>query len=786
MNHICVAEVLCEALGYHKNERLEKAQNLYEKVLRYYPDQPEAHHGLGLIALNDGRPDKAYVHIREAVKKNPKQGQYRVSLIHARIALKDFKAAWQELETVRAIGLQVQAVKEAAASLQQAYADKIVMLFNAGKYHEAQLAAQNYVKKYPQHAFGYKAAGTILCKRGETEDALRMLERAIDLEADAETLHAYATALQDSGRLEEALAGYNRALKLCPDYAEAHNKKATVLQKLGQDRAALEHYETAIQFKPTLAEAYYNKANLLKKQGKLDEALDNYQKTLEIKPQYPDAHNNMGNVLREAHRLQDAIASYTKAIEIDPDYCKGHNNLANVLQELGKAEEAVQSYKRALKINPDFPEAYNNMGNALVSLDKEEKALVCYKKATELKPDYGEAHGNLCDILEKTNQTAKVRDYLDNLPSLDSVPLNLVLVKARLLRRQDKLVEAKEILENVDAELQVAHRGTTGYWAELGAIYDRLGAYEKAFDAFAKSNQVARCLFGRRGVFEKTFNKRVEALLEKFGQDWTGSWATPLERLWSPVFLVGFPRSGTTLVDTILRSHPDAAVTEEKPILGRVKRAVSERGGWEPDGKRELKKEEIVRFRDIYREELDAHLTKGEREASVKVDKFPLNMVDAGLIHRVFPEARFVLVLRHPCDCVLSCFMQNFEPNSAMANFLNLEKSARFYDLVMRLWERYTSLFPLNVQTVRYEDLVADFEGSVDSLLEFLGLSRCEEVNGYYETARERKRIKTPSYHQVTQPIYQRAKGRWNNYKEQMAPVLPRLMPWAGHWGYGW
>ena len=784
MKHARLEEALREASVYQKRDRQEEAQGLYERVLLCHPDHPEANHRLGLIALDNGRPEKAFIHLSRAVKNDPRQGQYWVSLIHACIERKDLKAAWERLQKGRAIGLQGQAVEEVAVCLQQAYADKIVRLFDAGKHQEAQIAAQDYVQKYPHHAFGYKAAGTILCETGKARDALPMLQKAITMQADAETLHAYATALQDSGRLEEALAGYNRALKLCPDYAEAQNKKGTVLEKLGQDRAALEHYETAIQFKPTLAEAYYNKANLLKKQGKLDEALDNYQKTLEIKPQYPDAHNNMGNVLREAGRLQDAIASYTKAIEIDPDYYKGHNNLANVLQELGKAEEAVQSYKRALKINPDFPEAYNNMGNALVSLDKEEKALFCYKRATELKPAYGEAHGNLCDILEKTNRIPEVRHYLEDLPGLDEWPLNLKLVKARILKREDKLREARELLKDASTELQSADSVIAGYWAELGAICDRLGAYEEAFDAFVKSNEVAGGIFRRRGVFKEKYNKSVRSLLEQFGKDWTTNWNSPRGGLDSPVFVVGFPRSGMTLVDTILRSHPDAAVTEEKPMLDRVKRTISKMGGWEPDGEGDLEDGEISLLRDTYREEFNAYLTEGEREASVKVDKLPLNMVDAGLIHRVFPHARFILVVRHPCDCVLSCFMHNFEPNSAMANFLNLEDSVRFYDLVMRLWERYTSLFPLNVQTIRYEELVAEFEDSVDLLLEFVGLSRCEEVNRYYETARERKRIKTPSYHQVTQPIYQRAKGRWKNYQEQMAEVLPRLMPWTRHWGY--
>ena len=162
----------------------------------------------------------------------------------------------------------------------------------------------------------------------------------------------------------------------------------------------------------------------------------------------------------------------------------------------------------------------------------------------------------------------------------------------------------------------------------------------------------------------------------------------------------------------------------------------------------------------------------------------PLNIAHAGLIHRLFPEAKFILALRDPRDCVLSCFMQTFLPNDAMANFLTLEDAAKFYDFVMDLWKQYEGMLPLTVHRVRYEDVVSNFDESVRSLLQFLGLPWDDAVSHYQDTAMKREQIRTPSYHQVVQPIYKRASGRWLNYRIQIQPVLGILEPWAKQFGY--
>jgi hypothetical protein len=196
-----------------------------------------------------------------------------------------------------------------------------------------------------------------------------------------------------------------------------------------------------------------------------------------------------------------------------------------------------------------------------------------------------------------------------------------------------------------------------------------------------------------------------------------------------------------------------------------------------------MTREEIRTLREAYFAELDKHLDDGDSGRTV-IDKLPLNIISAGLIHRVFPDATFILAMRHPCDCVLSCYMQSFQLNDAMASFLDLESSATLYDRVMRLWSAYRNVLPLDVQEVRYEDLIDDLEATARPVLAFLGLEWNDALLDYRETALARGRINTPSYNQVTEKLHRQAAGRWENYRAQLDPVYPLLDSWAKTWGY--
>jgi hypothetical protein len=249
----------------------------------------------------------------------------------------------------------------------------------------------------------------------------------------------------------------------------------------------------------------------------------------------------------------------------------------------------------------------------------------------------------------------------------------------------------------------------------------------------------------------------------------------------TPVFLIGFPRSGTTLLDQILASHPEVSTLEERDtLLDAASELMSTEqafGRWAS-----LQHTEIERLRGLYWQRVTAG-TAGAPQTRVFVDKQPLNAVLLPLIHRLFPAARIVLALRDPRDVVLSCFQQRFGMNVAMYQLLRLDTAAAYYDAVMRLIEVSRGKLPLALHVVKYEDIVARFEATVRELLVFLELQWDERVRRYTETARERT-ISTPSASQVVRPLYGSARGKWRNYRAFLEPCLPTLAPWVQSLGY--
>jgi hypothetical protein len=258
-------------------------------------------------------------------------------------------------------------------------------------------------------------------------------------------------------------------------------------------------------------------------------------------------------------------------------------------------------------------------------------------------------------------------------------------------------------------------------------------------------------------------------------QDWTPA-AAQSQRP-APAFLFGFPRSGTTLLDTALLGHPETIVLEERPVL----QAVADRLG-PIDRVASLSAADIEALRRLYFDELDRiEPDSGGRRV---IDKLPLGILSTALVHRLFPDARILFVERHPCDVVLSGFMTRFDPRGGMANFLDLEWLARLYDGVMDYWRRCREAFPLAVHEVRYERLIQDPEGELRPLVAFLGLSWDSKLLDHRRSAAERRHIATPSYAQVAEPLYTRARGRWQRYTDALEPVLPILRPWAERMGY--
>ena len=474
---------------------------------------------------------------------------------------------------------------------------------------------------------------------------------------------------------------------------------------------------------------------------------------------------------------------YKKILETYPDEVSTLNNLGTVLKELGKNKEAIYYYEKALKFKPQDIVTNYNLGLTFSNLEEFQKSTNFYEKVIKIDPKHIQSYHNLMDIYEKTNNQKKLeKTVLDAKNFLKDNPI-VKLYEGNLLYKKKKFSEAINNLESISFDLNKVKQEQLRVLI-LGKCYDRTKNFNKAFNCFVKANKIAFQL-KNKNINKNFYLKKIESR-KKFFNKLKKEKCSSLELLDgqnNPIFIIGFPRSGTTLLDTILSSHPSIEVIEEKSMVPQLIGSLNELTKNNFNNLKKINTDQIQKLRNNYFKNLYSHI-KDKDNSKLYIDKLPLNIIYVGEILRIFPEAKFIISLRHPCDCVLSCFMQTFSINNAMANFLNLEDSAKLYDLVMELWTQYISTFHINYYEIKYENLVQNLETTVRPLLKFLELPWNSDVLTFSKTAKKRQQIKTPSYDQVIRPIYADAKGRWKMYEKQISNIFPILEPWIKKFNY--
>jgi tetratricopeptide (TPR) repeat protein len=496
-------------------------------------------------------------------------------------------------------------------------------------------------------------------------------------------------------------------------------------------------------------------AFVAQQQGRLAEAAAAYEAVLEAFPEDWESLNNLGNVRRAAGDFEGAIAAFRRAIGLRPDLIEIVFNLSNALGAAARHDERLAMMGEAARIAPEDARVQAEYGVAAAEARDFAAAEAAYRAAIAADPGFTPAFVELGLLLETRNRLDDLEALIAESPAAPEVDF----LRAWLLRRQGRFAEARPLAESAPASIDPVRRAQL-----LGEIYDRLDDPARAFAAFVEMNRAAAAAEPPPGG--PSYRSEIAA-----GAQLPPSWS-PAEVGGgppSPAFILGFPRSGTTLLDTLLLNIPGLHVLEELPVLDAVEPAA-----------RTSADSNALRAR--YFEALAAIAPPAPGQ--LVIDKFPLHMARAPLIHRLFPDARIVFVERHPCDAVLSCFMANFQLNHAMRAFTDIEEAARLYDVVLGAWTQARALLPLDVHTIRYERMVADLEGEMRPLLGFLGLDWDPKVLDNEAAAAGRDYIRTASYAQVAEPIYGRSAGRWQRYREQLAPVLPILAPWAERLGY--
>lgn len=623
------------------------------------------------------------------------------------------------------------------------------------------------------HAF----LGMIAARMGDLHGATSHLQAAhASKPTDITIACNLISILMDQGHDSEALAIATADLAKADQSLRVARYRGFLAQKLEQFADAAEAYELVLAAQPDDFECLNNLGNARIGLGDHQGAVELLKRAIEIDPNAAPTRLNLATVLLELESDAEAEQTLLKAAADFPQDSRPPYQLYVLYKNQQRAEDALIQIERATTLDPNVASMQLKLGIEYGVLRRTDDAERAYRRTIELNPLELDAYLGLAIQYEHTNREELFAPLIEEARGNGIAADSLAFIEALELRRQKEFEQALERIDAVSPEIEevrTAHIRAT--------LLDRLGRTDEAFQAYSRANQLMA------GAPTEPLAK-AEQLREELASDiamltpqWRDGWtddAPPADGRADPVFLVGFPRSGTTLLDTFLMGHPDTAVMEEQPPLNNVERSLG--------GQFALPKMDegaIARARNLYFEEV-AKVAEF-RPGQTLVDKSPLFLYRLPLIKRLFPNAKIILALRHPCDVVLSCFMSNFRPNPAMANFLRLEDAAEFYDLCFTHWARSRELFDIPVHTIRYESLVEDVEKEVRPLIDWLDLDWDESLLDHTATARSRGLITTASYSQVVEPIYKRASGRWLRYREHLEPIFEKLVPWAIEFGYG-
>lgn len=487
-------------------------------------------------------------------------------------------------------------------------------------------------------------------------------------------------------------------------------------------------------------------------------------------------------------RFDEAAQLLKRARTLAPKDPNVLNSLGVCLKALGQSDAALQAYDAALRLDPGLAAAHFNRGAVLESLNDINGARSAYEKAATLDRNYVEPLASLAWLDAVAGDVAAARANAERTLALSPANLlaRMALASADLQSRDLPAATARLSALSSDPALTPVNRSIV--FGLIGDLLDADGRPKEAFAAYRASNAELKAL--NAGEFEAPGKESALAYARRLA-GWfetadLAPWreAPPVRpRAADPkahVFLVGFPRSGTTLLENVLAAHPEVVSLEEKDCLGAASApyfASSER----LERLARISPGEAVRQRDLYWSSVRSFGV--EPRGRVFIDKMPLSSVLLPLIAKLFPNARVLFARRDPRDVVLSCFRRRFGMNAAMYELLTLEGAAVYYDTVMRLSELYRDLLPLPQHEVRYESLVDDFEGTARAACDFLGLEWRDDLSDFAAMARSRG-ISTPSAAQVARGLNREGQGTWRRYREQMAPVLPMLEPWVERFGY--
>lgn len=628
-------------------------------------------------------------------------------------------------------------------------ANKALSLLKTGNAEAAADEAEKSLKTFPDHPALLQVAGIAALQLGNGTRAAEALKKTLDLNPNQSGLwEIYGGALEVLNRYEEAVEAYEQASQHAPEQVSGYRMRGMALSQLSRYEDALAAFGSAIRLSPREADVWLAKGG---------------------------AHFALGD-------LTAAEAAYENALAISPELAEAYVNLARVQVEQGRQETAIENFQEALHLAPQDGSIMRQVATALWEMHLPDQAETLFKSALKLTPEDAIALATLATLYEQTNRLSDAADLAQQALNFDPANIQAQKVQAVLERRKGDPAKALVEVERLAAQ-SINPADTESLTFELARLNDKLNDTGVAYSHFENANQLqANSPAGRR-VKPQDYLEQVkrESGILSASPPTDRPLSTSSDEPPAPVFLIGFPRSGTTLLDQVLDSHPDIAVMDERPPLADVHERLTHLENSSGTTFTQLDEEQRQVARDFYFERVERFVS--DFTGKVLVDKNPLGTSKVRIIKLLFPNARIIFALRHPCDVVLSCFMQRFTLNIAMSNFHTLQGAVTTYDAVMGLWLKSNQGLGLPVHKIRYEDVVQDFETQIKGLLQFLDLPWDPRVAAFHEHAQTRH-VRTASASQVTEPLYTTALARWQRYSQHLTPHMNALRPFIESFGY--
>lgn len=605
-------------------------------------------------------------------------------------------------------------------------------------------------------------------KKLSASDLKRKKQSLQKFSSDIDKMLENAIKSHKKGKIKKAKSLYKKVIAFNPHHPDALNLLGVIsIQEERYDEAVL-LINKALKYGRPNPGYYNNLGAAYKNLGRFEEALLAFKEVLQFNPRDGKAFNNIGNILNKLEKFAEAIKYFKKALELNPNKAELYNNIGVSYKGLELYEKAIKNYKKALEIKPDFHEAYNNIGSALLEIGMLEEAVVYFRKAIELKPDYVKAYEN-CGLALK--EQGKFEDAIILFQKIIELnPGNIKALSRIVDIRKYETVDHEDIRKlqealnrsNLDEEEAITLHFS------LGKVYDDCGLYEKAFNHYRIGN---RTKYKKSEFDTSSFAENTKKIIHNFNNGFFKRKRIFGSQSELPVFVVGMPRSGTTLVEQIIANHPLASAQGELEKISHIamnlvnnqKQKISY-----PEGVNNLDIETIKNVAKEYLNRLKRYI--GSDIVRI-TDKMPYNFLHLGFIYLLFPKAHIIHCKRNPLDTCLSNYFQNFTYGNHHSFELNdLGFYYQQYELLMDHWRK---VLPMRMLEIQYEDLVTNPENKSKEIISFLGLEWDDQCLSFYKAPR---RVKTASIWQVRQPIHSKSVGRWEKYGKFLEELKENLI----------